>query len=97
MMNRVSDPYRQRKVISVLFADLVGYTARSETTDAEDVRELLGHYYERVSAEIERFGGIVEKFIGGAANADDGAPVARGDDVERAVRRLCGSRSPSPS
>ncbi len=77
---------RQRKVISVLFADLVGYTARSETTDAEDVRELLEHYYERVSAEIERFGGVVEKFIGDAVMAVFGAPVARGDDAERAVR-----------
>ena len=77
---------RQRKVISVVFADLVGYTARSETTDAEDVRELLEHYYERVSAEIERFGGTVEKFIGDAVMAVFGAPVARGDDAERAVR-----------
>ena len=77
---------RQRKVISVVFADLVGYTARSETTDAEDVRELLEHYYERVSAEIERFGGSVEKFIGDAVMAVFGAPVAHGDDAERAVR-----------
>ena len=51
------DGERQRKVISVVFADLVGYTARSEITDAEDVRELLERYYERVSEEIERFGG----------------------------------------
>jgi class 3 adenylate cyclase len=77
---------RQRKVISVLFADLVGYTARSETTDAEDVRELLERYYERASAEVERFGGFVEKFIGDAVMAVFGAPVSRGDDAERAVR-----------
>jgi len=77
---------RQRKVISVVFADLVGYTARSETTDAEDVRELLEHYYQRVSVEIERFGGFVQKFIGDAVMAVFGAPVARGDDAERAVR-----------
>jgi class 3 adenylate cyclase len=77
---------RQRKVISVLFVDLVGYSARSESTDAEDVRELLGHYFERVSAEIERFGGVVEKFIGDAVMAVFGAPVTRGDDAERAVR-----------
>ena len=77
---------RQRKVISVVFADLVGYTARSETTDAEDVRELLERYFERVSAEVERFGGFVEKFIGDAVMAVFGAPVARGDDAERAVR-----------
>ena len=77
---------RQRKVISVIFADLVGYTARSEVTDAEDVRELLEHYYERVSEQIERFGGTVEKFIGDAVMAVFGAPVAHGDDAERAVR-----------
>ena len=50
---------RQEKVISVVFADLAGYTSRSATTDAEDVRELLEHYYQRVSVEIERFGGTV--------------------------------------
>ena len=77
---------RQRKVISVIFADLVGYTARSEVTDAEDVRELLEHYYGRVSEQIERFGGTVEKFIGDAVMAVFGAPVAHGDDAERAVR-----------
>ena len=70
----------------MVFADLVGYTSRSETTDAEDVRELLEHYYRRVSVEIERFGGTVEKFIGDAVMAVFGAPVARGDDAERAVR-----------
>jgi class 3 adenylate cyclase len=73
-------------VISVVFADLVGYTARSEVADAEDIRELLERYYGRVSAEIERFGGTVEKFIGDAVMAVFGAPVARGDDAERAVR-----------
>jgi class 3 adenylate cyclase len=73
-------------VISVVFADLVGYTARSEITDAEDVRELLDRYFARVSAEVERFGGFVEKFIGDAVMAVFGAPVARGDDAERAVR-----------
>jgi class 3 adenylate cyclase len=77
---------RQRKVISVVFADLVGYTARSEMTDAEDVRDLLERYYERVSIEVERFGGSVEKFIGDAVMGVFGAPVARGDDAERAVR-----------
>jgi class 3 adenylate cyclase len=77
---------RQRKVISVLFADLVAYTERSEATDAEDLRELLDAYFQRVSTEIERFGGIVEKFIGDAVMAVFGAPVARGDDAERAVR-----------
>ena len=90
-----ADAERQRKVISVVFADLVGYTSRSETTDAEDVRELLQHYYQCVSVEIERFGGTVEKFIGDAVMAVFGAPVARGDDAERAVRAALRSRSPS--
>ena len=70
----------------MVFADLVGYTAHSEVADAEDVRELLERYYARVSAEIERFGGTVEKFIGDAVMAVFGAPVSRGDDAERAVR-----------
>lgn len=70
----------------MVFADLVGYTARSENSDAEDVRALLSRYYERVSAEIELLGGVVEKFIGDAVMAVFGAPVARGDDAERAVR-----------
>jgi class 3 adenylate cyclase/tetratricopeptide (TPR) repeat protein len=75
----------ERKVVSVLFADLVGWTARSERLDPEDVRGLLVPFHERARAEIERLGGRVEKFIGDAVMALFGAPVAHGDDPERAV------------
>jgi len=76
----------ERRVVSVLFVDLVGFTSRSEQLDPEDVRSMLTRYYERARAEIERFGGSVEKFIGDAVMAVFGAPVAYGDDPERAVR-----------
>ena len=80
-------PRRQeRKTLTVLFADLVGFTSRSEQMDPEDVRALLGPYWERLREELERFGGTVEKFIGDAVVALFGAPVAHEDDPERAVR-----------
>ncbi|HEX9256884.1 MAG TPA: adenylate/guanylate cyclase domain-containing protein, partial [Actinomycetota bacterium] len=69
----------QRKVVSVLFADLVGHTSRSDGADPEDVRDVLREYYRAVRATIERFGGVVEKFIGDAVMAVFGTPVARGD------------------
>jgi class 3 adenylate cyclase len=76
----------ERKVVSVLFADLVGFTGRAEHLDPEDVSGLLAPYHGRVRAELERFTGTVEKFIGDAVVALFGAPVAHGDDAERAVR-----------
>ncbi|MGH3110141.1 MAG: ATP-binding protein, partial [Gaiellaceae bacterium] len=76
----------ERKVVSILFVDLVGFTDRSDRADPEDVRALLRPYHERVKADIERFGGTVEKFIGDAVMAVFGAPVAHEDDAERAVR-----------
>jgi class 3 adenylate cyclase len=76
----------ERKVVTVLFADLVGFTARAERLDPEDVRAILTPYFARVRTEIETFGGVVEKFIGDAVMAVFGAPVAHGDDPERAVR-----------
>ena len=76
----------ERKVVSVLFADLVGFTARAETMDPEDVRGLLAPYHAQLRAELERFGGTVEKFIGDAVVALFGAPVSHEDDPERAVR-----------
>jgi class 3 adenylate cyclase/tetratricopeptide (TPR) repeat protein len=79
-------PREERKVVTVLFCDLVGSTARAEQLDPEDVRALLSRYHERVRTELERFGGTVEKFIGDAVMALFGAPVAREDDPERAVR-----------
>jgi class 3 adenylate cyclase len=76
----------ERKVVTVLFADLVGFTARAEQLDPEDVRAILTPYFARVRAEIEAHGGTVEKFIGDAVMAVFGAPLAHGDDPERAVR-----------
>jgi len=79
-------PEEERRVVSVLFVDLVGSTARAEKLDPEDVLAVLSPYYERVRLEIERFGGSVEKFIGDAVMGIFGAPTAHGDDPERAVR-----------
>jgi len=76
----------ERKVVTVLFADLVGFTSRSERLDPEDVRATLSPYYARLRGELERFGGTVEKFIGDAVMAVFGAPVAHEDDAERGVR-----------
>src|SRR2546423_7078325 len=75
----------ERKIVSVLFVDLVGFTAASEQADPEDVRARLRPYHARVKLEIERFGGTVEKFVGDAVMAVFGAPVAHEDDAERAV------------
>ena len=77
---------RERKVVSVLFCDLVGFTSQAETMDPEDVEALLRPYHERVRTELERHGGTVEKFIGDAVMALFGAPTAHEDDPERAVR-----------
>src|ERR671918_793018 len=86
-------PARQeRKVLTVLFADLVGFTSRAEEMDPEDVRALLGPYWERLRDELEHFGGTVEKFIGDAVVALFGAPTAHEDDPERPSWR--GSRRP---
>jgi class 3 adenylate cyclase/tetratricopeptide (TPR) repeat protein len=76
----------ERKFVTVLFADLVGFTSRAERMDPEDVRAMLTSYHERVRSELERRGGTVEKFIGDAVMAVFGAPQAREDDSERAVR-----------
>ena len=77
---------RERKVVTVVFCDLVGFTARAETLDPEDVEAILRPYHERVRTELERHGGTVEKFIGDAVMALFGAPAAHEDDPERAVR-----------
>src|SRR5438552_5856147 len=79
-------PASERRLVSVLFADLVGFTSLSEQRDAEEVRELLSRYFDASRQVIERFGGTVEKFIGDAVMAVWGTPVAREDDAERAVR-----------
>src|SRR5205823_2557720 len=82
----VATPIAERRLVSVLFADLVGFTARSEDEDPEEVRELLSRYFESARRVIERYGGTVEKFIGDAVMAVWGTPVAQEDDAERAVR-----------
>jgi class 3 adenylate cyclase/tetratricopeptide (TPR) repeat protein len=76
----------ERKVVTVFFADVVGFTSRAERLDPEDVRAVLSSYHARLRAELERYGGTVEKFIGDAVMAIFGAPVAHEDDPERAVR-----------
>ena len=76
----------ERKVVTVLFCDLVGFTAKAEQLDPEEVRAVLRPYHDRVRAELERRGGTVEKFIGDAVMALFGAPTAHEDDPERAVR-----------
>src|SRR5213593_1697387 len=82
----VAPAREERKVITVLFADLVGFTSRAEKLDPEDVRALLSPYYARLRHELERHGGTVEKFIGDAVVAVFGAPTGHEDDPERAVR-----------
>src|SRR5205823_10018895 len=67
--DRMTDIRQERKVVTVLFADLVGFTARAETLDPEDVAAVLRPYHERLRSELERFGGTVEKFIGDAVMA----------------------------
>jgi class 3 adenylate cyclase/tetratricopeptide (TPR) repeat protein len=81
-----SSPLEERRVITVLFADLVGFTSRLDQLDPEDVRRMMAPYYTELRRELINFGGIVEKFIGDAVMAIFGAPVAHEDDPERAVR-----------
>jgi class 3 adenylate cyclase len=79
-------PVEERKVVTALFCDLVGFTASSDGADPEDVQARVRPYFARLRREIERFGGTVEKFIGDAVVALFGAPAAHEDDPERAVR-----------
>jgi class 3 adenylate cyclase/tetratricopeptide (TPR) repeat protein len=79
-------PLAERRLVSVLFADLVGFTSLSESRDPEEVRELLSRYFESCRRLIELYGGVAEKFIGDAVMAVWGTPVAQEDDAERAVR-----------
>jgi class 3 adenylate cyclase len=79
-------PASERRLVSVLFADLVGFTSLSESRDAEEVRDLLSSYFDTCRRLIELYGGTVEKFIGDAVMAVWGTPVATEDDAERAVR-----------
>ena len=79
-------PTAERRLVSVLFADLVDSTKIAEAADAEDTREILARYYETARQVMDRYGGTIEKFIGDAVMAVWGAPTAREDDAERAVR-----------
>jgi class 3 adenylate cyclase/tetratricopeptide (TPR) repeat protein len=79
-------PVAEHRLVSVLFADLVGFTTLSESRDSEEVRDLLSRYFEACRTVVERYGGVVEKFIGDAVMAIWGVPTANEDDAERAVR-----------
>src|SRR5580704_19278706 len=79
-------PVAERRVCSVLFCDVAGFTPLSEARDAEAVRELLSRYFEVARTVIGRYGGVVEKFVGDAVMAVWGTPVATEGDAERAVR-----------
>ncbi len=83
----------ERKVVTVLFADLVGFTGRSERMDVEDVRGTLAPYHALLREQLEHYGGTVEKFIGDAVMALFGAPVSHEDDPERAVRAALSIRA----
>src|SRR4029453_12924160 len=83
-------PAEERRLVTVLFCDLVGFTARSDQADPEDVGALLRPYHGRLRAEIERRGGTLDKFIGDGVMAVFGAPTAHEDDPERAVRCALG-------
>jgi class 3 adenylate cyclase/tetratricopeptide (TPR) repeat protein len=85
-VNVAAAPTAERRLVSVLFADLVGFTAISEVRDAEIVRELLSRYFETARQIIGSYGGTIEKFIGDAVMAVWGTPAAHEDDAERAVR-----------
>jgi class 3 adenylate cyclase/tetratricopeptide (TPR) repeat protein len=79
-------PVAERRLVSVLFADLVGFTPFAEERDPEDVRDTLSRYFDLATDVVTRYGGTVEKFIGDAVMAVWGTPVAHEDDAERAVR-----------
>jgi class 3 adenylate cyclase len=83
---RSKPPEGDRRPVTVLFCDLVGYTRLSSELDPEDVHTLLERFFTLVDAIVERFGGTIDKHIGDAAMALFGAPVAHGNDAERAVR-----------
>src|SRR5665213_942607 len=76
----------ERRLCSVMFVDLVGFTPLAEKRDPEQIRELLTQYFDRAQRIIDSYGGTVEKFIGDAVMAVWGAPTANEDDAERAVR-----------
>ena len=86
----------ERRTVTVLFADISGYTSLAERLDHETVKALLGPFLNRLASEVERFGGRVDKYIGDAVMAVFGAPVAHEDDAERAVRAAFGMQAAMP-
>ena len=92
----IKSAFEERRDITVVFADLVGFTSRAERMDPEDLRSILDPYYRRLRAELEAHGGTVEKFIGDAVMGVFGAPVAHGDDPERGVRAALAIRDAIP-
>ena len=78
--------HEERKVVTALFCDLIGFTATSERADPEDVDKMLSAYAGMARTQIESHGGVVEKFIGDAVVGVFGVPAAHEDDPERAVR-----------
>src|SRR5919197_2294065 len=87
-LQREAPTGEERKLVTVLFCDLVGFTARSDKADPEDVKAALRPFHARIKHEIEVYGGTLDKFIGDAALGVFGSPVTHEDDPERAVR--CG-------
>jgi class 3 adenylate cyclase/tetratricopeptide (TPR) repeat protein len=86
-LSRIGDPRReQRKLVTVLFGDVSGFTAMAESIDPEEVTAAVNALWRRVDAAIAEYGGIVDKHIGDAVMALFGAPTAHEDDAERAVR-----------
>ncbi len=86
-------PRNERRIVTVLFVDIAAFTSRAERLDPEDLGTILHSYHERVRHEIESFGGVTEKFIGDAVVGVFGAPIAYGDDPERAVRAALAVRT----
>jgi adenylate cyclase len=86
-ISRSAPPQEERRLVTALFCDLVGFTPLSEQLDPEDVRDIQADYFGAMSSQIERYGGTVEKYAGDAVLALFGAPIAHEDDAERAV--LC--------
>jgi len=89
--------HEERRVVTVLFADLAGSTALGERLDPEDVRSLQGELFDLVNAEVERHGGMSEKFVGDAILAVFGVPQTHEDDAERAVRAALAARDAFPA
>jgi class 3 adenylate cyclase/tetratricopeptide (TPR) repeat protein len=85
-MAEAAAPQTERRIVTVLFCDLVGFTTRSDQADPEDVRAILAPFHRLAKSEIERFGGTLDKFIGDAAMGVFGSPLIHEDDPERAVR-----------